>query len=252
MSTIGSSLSKGEDGTGLINPSVLNQIAGLAKDLTRTAFNAAVTQERANITNNGAGIWNDGEKISIFGEVGTRIWFMGTSASLSHARNVLYLGKTYALTGDANVFGPTVGTPASGTGVNGDILVDGSSGLMYGPKASGTWPAGVALSTSVSTPLTGISIDGSTIVASVAAPYQMQAADRFVDVNKTTGASTKLILPTDPTLLVDYTITDGKGDAGTHSITVTNTAGTVISTIASNNVSISVRAVSANIWRISA
>ncbi len=146
MSTIGSSLSKGEDGTALINPSVLNQIAGLPKDLTRSAFDAAVTQERARITNNGTGVWNNGEKISILGELGTRIWFVGGSAAASHARNVSFQGRTYTLAGDANVFGATNGAPSSGTGANGDIMVDVNAGLCYGPKANGTW-SGTVLDT---------------------------------------------------------------------------------------------------------
>ena len=33
------------------------------------------------------------------------------------------------------------GAPSSGTGDNGDMYLDGSSGDIYGPKASGAWPA---------------------------------------------------------------------------------------------------------------
>jgi hypothetical protein len=68
--------------------------------------------------------------------------------------------------------------------------------------------------------ITGITIDGSTIAASTSSPYQMATADRAVVVNKTTGAATKLLLPTTPQLWVAYKIKDGKGDAATNNITV--------------------------------
>jgi hypothetical protein len=169
MSTIGSSLSKGADGTALINQSVLGQLAGIAKDFSRLAFDTAVAAERTNITNNGVGIWSNGEKVSIFGEIGTRIWFVGGSAAASHARNVLYIGKTYALASDTNIFGATSGAPSSGTGANGDYLVDGAAGLLYGPKAGGFWPAGVSLGGAASGSVTwliakdlGVKGDGTT------------------------------------------------------------------------------------------
>lgn len=52
-------------------------------------------------------------------------------------------------TGPPGVAGNTVlttsGAPASGTGSNGDYAYDPTAKLMYGPKASGAWPAGVSL-----------------------------------------------------------------------------------------------------------
>jgi len=39
----------------------------------------------------------------------------------------------------------TSGAPASGTGNNGDFAYDATAKIMYGPKASGAWPAGVSL-----------------------------------------------------------------------------------------------------------
>jgi hypothetical protein len=37
------------------------------------------------------------------------------------------------------------GAPADGLGVNGDFYIDTTSWKIHGPKAGGTWPAGVAL-----------------------------------------------------------------------------------------------------------
>lgn len=45
--------------------------------------------------------------------------------------------------GDAPVWVVGSGAPSSGTGDNGDMYLDGSSGDIYGPKASGVWPASV-------------------------------------------------------------------------------------------------------------
>lgn len=39
----------------------------------------------------------------------------------------------------------TSGAPSSGTGTDGDFAYDPTASLMYGPKTSGTWPAGVSL-----------------------------------------------------------------------------------------------------------
>lgn len=43
--------------------------------------------------------------------------------------------------GNAPVWVVGSGAPALGTGNNGDMYLDGSSGDIYGPKASGAWPA---------------------------------------------------------------------------------------------------------------
>ncbi len=119
---------------------------------------------------------------------------------------------------------------------------------------------GVLSATAVPAPpaavLTGVSIDGSSIVASSANPYQMATADRIVDVNKSTGAATKILLPQTPTLWVEYTIIDGRGDATTNNITLAAASGTTINGQATfimnaNNDAITLRAVNATTWRIS-
>lgn len=37
------------------------------------------------------------------------------------------------------------GAPTSSTGVNGNWYIDSTAKMLYGPKASGSWPAGIAL-----------------------------------------------------------------------------------------------------------
>lgn len=37
------------------------------------------------------------------------------------------------------------GAPSSGTGANGDFYIDTTNTVLYGPKASGSWPSGVSL-----------------------------------------------------------------------------------------------------------
>lgn len=45
---------------------------------------------------------------------------------------------------DGNTVWPTTGAPASSVGVDGDFANDVTDQVMYGPKASGAWPAGVS------------------------------------------------------------------------------------------------------------
>ncbi|MGW1268194.1 hypothetical protein [Streptomyces sp. NPDC002491] len=50
------------------------------------------------------------------------------------------------------------GAPSVSTGVNGDYYIDTTSGAvtLYGPKASGAWPAGIPLTSSGSSPVTSV------------------------------------------------------------------------------------------------
>ncbi|MDT7951704.1 MAG: hypothetical protein RQ966_09385 [Acetobacteraceae bacterium] len=103
--------------------------------------------------------------------------------------------------------------------------------------------------------VTGVTIDGTSTAASTASPYQMATADRVVDVNKTAGAQTKIVLPQSPTLWVDYTVIDGKGDAAVNNITLTAAQGGTINgqptfVMNANNDAITLRAINATTWRI--
>ena len=63
----------------------------------------------------------------------------------------------------------TSGAPSDISGVNGDYAYDPSAKIMYGPKSSGTWPAGISLAGS--TGATGAAgTNGNTIINTVGAP----------------------------------------------------------------------------------
>lgn len=40
-----------------------------------------------------------------------------------------------------SIIWPTTGVPASNIGFNGDYAIDDAAGVLYGPKATGAWPA---------------------------------------------------------------------------------------------------------------
>ncbi len=170
-------------------------------------------------------------------------------ASAATARTNLGLGNIAMLAGSAQ------GQIAYYTGTTWAVLPPGTSGYLLQTNGTGTNPTWVA-PPSGGGGISGVAIDGSTIVASIASPYQMQTADRVVDVNKATGAATAITLPTSPTLWVDYTVIDGKGDAGTNNVTVTAPNSGTINGASSfvlnaNRDAISFRAINATTWRVS-
>ncbi len=81
------------------------------------------------------------------------------------------------------------GPPGGGTGVNGDFYIDTSGNQIYGPKAAGSWPAGVSL----------VGPTGST----GAAGAQGNAGPQVSAINPQTGA-TYTFLNTDCTKLVTF------------------------------------------------
>lgn len=50
------------------------------------------------------------------------------------------------------------GSPSAGVGIDGDYYIDTTSGAvtLYGPKASGAWPAGIPLTSSGTSPVTSV------------------------------------------------------------------------------------------------
>jgi len=79
-------------------------------------------------------------------------------------------GSATSLVGPTGAAGNTVlsgsGTPAAGTGVDGNFYIDTTAYALYGPKASGSWPTGVSL---VGTPGTA-GADGNTVLYGAGAP----------------------------------------------------------------------------------
>lgn len=135
----------------------------------------------------------------------------------------------------------------AGTGVVGTVApVSIGSGLSL---------AGGTLSATTTIPISGVVIDGNTIAASAASPYQMASIDRIVDVNKSVGSASQISLPVNPTLWVDYTIVDGKGDAAVNNIIISGKSGVTINGQSSflmnaNNDAITLRAITSTVWRI--
>lgn len=128
------------------------QILSVRKDLgvdrpmrvfTRAEFDAAVTAEKTRITQGSTFPWYvAGERLYIIGEEGYRSWIVGVDAANSNARTVvLGGGKSYLLPSDASTVAATTDSPpASGTGVDGSMLVNLTTGVAY-LKTSGTWAA---------------------------------------------------------------------------------------------------------------
>ncbi len=113
-----------------------------------------------------------------------------------------------------------------------------------------------ATATGTSPAIAGVSIDGNTIQATPSSPYQMATTDRVVDVNKTNGGQTKILLPQNPALWVDYTVIDGKGDASTNNVILSIAQGGTINgqsnfIMNANNDAITLRAVNTTTWRVS-
>jgi hypothetical protein len=71
------------------------------------------------------------------------------------------------------------GAPANGLGVDGDFYINTSNNFIYGPKASGTWPAGV----SIVGPQGPSGNNGVTITVGTSAPGSPSVGDLWVDTN---------------------------------------------------------------------
>jgi hypothetical protein len=141
MTQVSSQLSVAGTDDPIVQSNFVARLSGAFLQLQRSDFDAAVTAERLRITNNAFGIYKAGQGIQILTEVGHRIWFIGASAALSHARQVvLRPGLTITLANDSNRVTATTGAPSSGTGSTGDVAVDWSANVYY-TKGASTWTA---------------------------------------------------------------------------------------------------------------
>lgn len=136
MPNLSSSLGSANPAIPLVNPSQIGQAAGLHMHYpTFSAFTTAVTSERANVSASNP-IWADAQPMTIASEGSRvkRVWSVG----LNHARSVS-VGQYSAILGaDSNVVLLASGQPSSGTGNNGDLSYDSSTGVVY-LKSGGLW-----------------------------------------------------------------------------------------------------------------
>ena len=165
--------------------------------------------------------------------------------------------ETYTPTGWVQYVRTADMTAASGQLFGGSGVAGAPIPISIGAGLS--LASGVLAATATTPPpsaaLSGVSIDGVSITASAASPYQMMNTDRVVDVNKSSAAATKILLPQNPTLWVDYTVIDGRGDATNNNITLALASGATINgqssfTMNANNDAITLRAINATTWRV--
>lgn len=75
---------------------------------------------------------------------------------------------------NGNTILTTSGAPASGTGVDGDYAIDPAALLIYGPKASGTWPTGVSYrGNSRARPTAALAVSGGVATIDLSQPYEV-------------------------------------------------------------------------------
>lgn len=218
----------------LVNAAQLGKAAGLHIHFaTLSALTAAVVVERSNITA-ASPMWPTGQPFTVGPEpLGVRrSWFIGASASLSHARTVhLRPGLSIILPGDSNTVLSVSGAPSGGA--DGDVAVDYANNNYY-LKASGTWG-----SASVIYPGSG-SMSGSAIVSAIDAQLGSSTwqsggvgtVDSAVTDGSTNAVSGNAVFdalafkaPSNAPTLTDLTL------AGGLTLTVTNMgSGTIINT----------------------
>jgi hypothetical protein len=144
-------------------------------------------------------------------------------------------GATGATGADGKTVRNGSGAPSTGLGVDGDFYIDPSTSLIYGPKASGTWPSGVSLIgatgaagsngfsvlNSAGTPSGGLGVNGD---------FCIDTTNELVYGPKTAGAwgsGTSLVGPTGAT-----------GDTGATGAAATISVGSVTTGAAGSSVSV--------------
>jgi hypothetical protein len=136
-----------------------------------------------------------------------------------------YLASPPAIGGTAAAAGSFTTLSASST-----VSGTGFSTYLASPPAIGGSAAAAGSFTTLSassTFTTSAAEVKQTNVVTAAGGITMGAADRFIVVNKTSGAATAVTLVSSPTTGRVVTIIDGKGDAATNNITISPAAGTI-------------------------
>lgn len=129
------SVGTAQDFIPIVDLAQIGKLGGAAKHFpTIAALNTAVTKELANAAGVGA-LWSMGEPITTGSDAPGVIRYWNNT----HARTVVIGGSVLAvLAASANVVLAAVGTPAGGTGADGDLAVDIAGASVY-TKASGVW-----------------------------------------------------------------------------------------------------------------
>jgi hypothetical protein len=108
-----------------------------------SALNLAVTAERGNITDSSA-LWANGQPLATAQEAAQGIWRTWL-VSGQHARTaVLRAGLTSVLPTDSSVVLFGASDPSGGTGVDGDVYINTTAGVLW-KKAAGAWAVLAAL-----------------------------------------------------------------------------------------------------------
>ena len=145
MTTISSPLDKSDaDGLPIFNRSVLGQMSGVVRQLSRAEFLTWTAAERGRINANGSGISQNGDRVQILDEPVERIWSIGVDADSSNAAKVRFPnGATLTLGHESFVVSLTTGAPTD-VQPDGNMKWDQATGLYY-ISALSQWSVGQQL-----------------------------------------------------------------------------------------------------------
>jgi hypothetical protein len=146
-SLIGPAGSNGTNGTNGVNGNTILATTGAPSAGVGVAGDYALDVAAGIIYGPKTTVWPAGR--SIVGAQGTP----GTNGTNGAAGSPGAAGKTILA---------TTGAPSNGTGTDGDYAMDVPAGVIYGPKASGVWPAGRSLVGATGSAGVGIPTGGGT------------------------------------------------------------------------------------------
>lgn len=129
-----------------------------------------------------------------------------------------------------NTIYSTSGTPSSGVGIDGDFAIDSTAKVLYGPKASGSWPSGVSLAGASygSTSSTSLAIANSgskSATIGTGLGYSVGARVRFTDQANSANYMEGLVTAYNSSTGAIVFTADNSGGSGTISSWYVNVAG---------------------------